>query len=222
MKPCIRTLAALCVAFACGAFPAAAFAASGSSSTELQTSSVLAQHVAEARQAAALQQEADQAAARAATQVANKVLPYDSATIDAVGTQEGTGHTVCCCEFACAYADAIIDGTINDHAWYGCGNCTWPNWGGGDSSYRVVGDGSDAQVLREAYDQISSGKPTVIHVTHAYGEHWIALIGYTGANDPDNLTLDNFIALDPWDGNRIVAGSEYALYGDGCEHVSER
>ncbi len=151
---------------------------------------------------------------------AYKQLAYDPALIEAVGTQEESGHTICCPSYACAYADAVMDGTVNDHEYYTCSCCTWTDWGGGDSSDRCVG--TDEELLREAYDQISAGKPTVIHVSWEGGEHWIALIGYEGAFDPDHLTLSNFIALDPWDGAQLNAGSAYELYGDGCEHVSDR
>ena len=151
---------------------------------------------------------------------ANMVLPYDPADIAAIGNQNESGHTICCPSYACAYADAVLHGTVNDHSYYTCSCCMWQDWGGGGSSYRCVG--SDEEVLREAYDQISSGKPVVTHVSWEYGEHWIALIGYENVTDPDNLTLSNFIALDPWAGQQINAGSKYSLYGDGCEHVSSR
>ena len=151
---------------------------------------------------------------------ANMVLPYDPADIAAIGNQNESGHTICCPSYACAYADAVLDGTVNDHSYYTCSCCMWQDWGGGDSSYRCVG--SDEEVLREAYDQISSGKPVVTHVSWEYGEHWIALIGYQNVTDPDHLTLDNFIALNPSDGAQIVASSGYSLYGDGCQHISER
>ena len=151
---------------------------------------------------------------------ANMVLPYDPADIAAIGNQNESGHTICCPSYACAYADAVLDGTVNDHSYYTCSCCTWQDWGGGNSSYRCVG--TDEEVLREAYDQISSGKPVVTHVSWEYGEHWIALIGYQNVTDPDHLTLDNFIALNPSDGAQIVASSGYTLYGDGCQHVSER
>lgn len=150
----------------------------------------------------------------------DKLLAYDSADIAAIGTQEQTGHTICCPSFSCAYADAVMDGTVHDHGYYSCSCCMWTDWGGGNSSDRYVG--TDEELLREAYDQIANGRPTVIHVAASYGEHWIALIGYAGAADPDHLTLANFIALDPWDGAQIVASDRFSLYGDGCEHVSER
>ena len=153
-------------------------------------------------------------------QKTNKILAYDPKLIAQIGTQEQTGHTICCPSFSCAYADCVMDGTVNDHSYYTCSCCTWTDWGGGGSSDRYVG--TDEELLREAYDQIAAGKPTVIHVTSGSGEHWIALIGYKNATDPDHLTLDNFIALDPWDGAKITASKRYSLYGDGCEHISSR
>lgn len=150
----------------------------------------------------------------------DKTLKYDRALIKKIGTQEKTGHTICCPSFSCAYADAILDGTVHDHSYYTCSSCTWPDWGGGNSSNRCVG--SDQELLREAYDQIKSGKPTVIHVAASYGEHWIALFGYHDAADPDHLTLANFVALDPWDGTEINPADRFTLYGDGCEHISDR
>ena len=154
-------------------------------------------------------------------QLAEKVLSYDRSDIDAIGTQEQTGHTICCPSFSCAYGDAVIDGTVNDHSYYTCSCCTWNDWGGGGSYCRSVG--SSEELLREAYDQISAGKPTVIHVTgYGSGEHWICLIGFKDAKNPDSLTLDNFVALDPWDGAEITASERYSLFGDGCEHISSR
>lgn len=151
---------------------------------------------------------------------ASKLLEYDRSLIEQIGTQEQTGHTICCPSFSCAYADAVMDGTVHDHDYYTCSWCTWTDWGGSASVDRCVG--TDEELLREAYDQISKGKPTVIHVAASYGEHWIALIGYENATDPDHLTLSNFIALDPWDASQINAGDNFVLYGDGCEHISDR
>ena len=173
----------------------------------------------------AIVEQAGEISAQVAEQVeaeskANKVLSYDPADIAAIGNQNESGHTICCPSYACAYADADLDGTVNDHSYYTCSCCTWQDWGGGGSSYRCVG--TDEDVLREAYDQISAGKPVVTHVSWEWGEHWIALIGYQNVEDPDHLTLDNFIALNPSDGAQIVASSGYALYGDGCQHVSDR
>ena len=157
---------------------------------------------------------------RSAIQPTDKLLKYKRSDIETIGTQEGTGHSICCPSFSCAYADAVMDGTVHDHGYYTCSWCTWKDWGGGGSYNRQAG--SADELLREAYDQITSGKPTVIHVTYGWGEHWVCLIGYQNAQDPDHLTLANFVALDPWDGAQVTASDRFSLYGDNCEHVSSR
>lgn len=161
----------------------------------------------------ATSQKAEQAMASRTT-----ILSYDPALIAEIGNQQSSGHWICCPGYACAYGDAIINGVANSHASYGCGCCTWPGWGGGNSSFRSLG--SDQALLREAYDSIAAGKPTVIHVTNG-SEHWICLMGYQNVDDPDELSLSNFVALDPVDGAQITASDRYTLYGDACEHVSD-
>ena len=162
---------------------------------------------------------AAQRAAEQAAEQCDKRLDYDPALIAAIGNQSTGGHTICCPAYACAYGDAILTGQANDHGAYGCGCCTWPGWGGGNSSFRSLG--SDEALLREAYDEIAAGRPTVVHVAGPYGEHWICLMGYQGVEDPDALSLDNFIALDPANGLEVTASYRYAPYGDACEHVSD-
>ena len=51
---------------------------------------------------------------------ANKVLAYDPAAIEQIGNQLSSGHSICCPSFSCAYADAVLDGTIHDHSYYCC------------------------------------------------------------------------------------------------------
>lgn len=213
-----------------------------SSQASLDSSSVLEQRekAAQAQAEASKKQEENRAAAEAAAIKAasgetiadtatplapsasshEKLLNVNQAALDAIGTQASTGHSICCPSFSCAFADAVLDGTINDHSYYGCGNCVWTDWGGGNSFDRDLG--SDAALLREAYDQISAGRPTVVHVAASYGEHWICLIGYTGVTDANNLELSNFICIDPWDGTQQNAGDRFTLYGDNCEHISSR
>lgn len=149
----------------------------------------------------------------------DKRLDYDPALIAAIGNQTAGGHTICCPGYACAYGDAILTGEARDHANYGCGCCTWSGWGGGNSSFRSLG--SDQALLREAYDEIAAGRPTVIHVAGPYGEHWVCLMGYREVEDLNTLTLDNFLCLDPATGAEAPATERYALFGDGCEHVSD-
>lgn len=150
----------------------------------------------------------------------DKLLTADPALIATIGTQETSGHTICCPAYACAYADSLISGVAQDHRSYGCGCCVWTGWGGGNSSYRSLG--SDKALLEEARENIARGYPTVIHVRASWGEHWITLVGYQNALQGADLTLDNFIALDPWDGAQITASSRYSLYGDHCEHISDK
>ena len=163
--------------------------------------------------------QAHQDAKRKAALKTDKTLEYDPALIAAIGNQTADGHMICCPAYACAYGDAIMTGVANNHASYGCGCCTWPGWGGGNSSFRSLG--SNSALLREAYDEIAAGRPTVIHVAGSWGEHWICLIGYRNVTNPDDLTLGNFIALDPVYGSEIVASDKYSLYGDFCQHVSD-
>ncbi|MEG1746760.1 MAG: hypothetical protein RR955_06440, partial [Raoultibacter sp.] len=96
-----------------------------------------------------------QEAQRARAAASDKTLACNPTLLAAIGTQETTGHSICCSTFACAYGDAFVTATANDHTMYGCGCCTWPGWGGGDSSFRDLG--SSNALLREAYDQIASG-----------------------------------------------------------------
>lgn len=175
----------------------------------------------QARTPVAVEGEVSLDAEAAARALRTKVLAYNREDIDAIGCQNESGHTTCCPSFSCAYADAVLDGTVNDHSYYVCYSCCWTDWGGGGSWDRSVG--GDEDVLREAYYQISAGKPTVVHVRGEYTSgHWIALIGFVDAVDPDHLDLSNFIALDPTDGQQINAAERYVLYGDGLQHISER
>lgn len=208
-----RAAAAVALALPLLAVPVSpAYADDGSTTGAASALSDVATRIQQAGDAA--KQRADELSLRV-----NRTLSYDPALIAAIGSQGSTGHWICCPGFSCAYGDAIIHGVANSHAAYGCGCCTWPGWGGGDSSFRSLG--TDQALLREAYESISAGKPTVVHVAGTAGEHWICLMGYRDVQDPDNLTLGNFIALDPVDGTQIVASDRYSLYGDACEHVSD-
>ena len=219
--------AAVSLGIACIAPSQAAFAVEKAPAIPLVRPAVLSAAVtlpgAAAEEAVAdLEQVRALAAQRAAEQAAeqcDKRLDYDPALIAAIGNQSTGGHTISCPAYACAYGDAIHTGQANDHGAYGCGCCTWPGWGGGNSSFRSLG--SDEALLREAYDEIAAGRPTVVHVAGPYGEHWICLMGYQGVEDPDALSLDNFIALDPANGLEVTASYRYAPYGDACEHVSD-
>ena len=207
----------LALVLALGAAAPAAFAAPAPSLPSNVSSSAPAAH---ADEPAASVAKGEAQLAWVIAQRTDKQLAIDPAALEAIGTQKDTGHGICCPSFACAYADAIIDGTVHDHSYYTCCQCTWTDWGGGGSFNRTAE--SPEALLREAYDQIAQGKPTVVHVSASYGWHWVTLIGYTQANDPDNLTLANFIALDPWDDSIVNAAEAFSLAGDLCQHISTR
>lgn len=218
--------AAISLGVACASPAQAAFATEGPLALPLDRPAIVApapsDRAAADEAAASLEQVRALAAQREAKRAAeqrDKRLDYDPALIAAIGDQSSGGHAVCCPAYACAYGDAILTGQANGHGAYGCGCCTWPGWGGGDSSFRSLG--SDEALLREAYDEIAAGRPTVIHVAGPYGEHWICLMGYRDVEDPDALTLDNFLALDPANGQEVTASYRYVPYGDACEHVSD-
>lgn len=156
--------------------------------------------------------------AKEAREAADKTLSCDPALLAAIGTQESTGHSICCAAFACAIGDAYANGIAQSHAYYGCTCCTWPGWGGGNSSFRDLG--SSQALLAEAYEQIRAGKPTVVHVAASYGGHWVTFVGYQNVTDPSALTLDNFICIDPWDGAQVTVSERFSLYGDNCQHIS--
>lgn len=229
-RPAVAICAALAVGLACFTPVGPAFAQDAAPLIAVAEAASLvpALSSAPATDAAdALEQVRALAAERAAQQEAQRLaerrdkrLDYDPALIETIGNQSAGGHTICCPAYACAYGDAVLTGQANDHGSYGCGCCTWPGWGGGDSSFRSLG--SDAALLREAYDEIAAGRPTVVHVAGPYGEHWICLMGYQDVENPDALTLDNFIALDPANGLEVAASYRYVPYGDGCEHVSDQ
>ena len=154
--------AAVSLGIACIAPSQAAFAVEKAPAIPLVRPAVLSAAVtlpgAAAEEAVAdLEQVRALAAQRAAEQAAeqrDKRLDYDPALIAAIGNQSTGGHTICCPAYACAYGDAILTGQANDHGAYGCGCCTWPGWGGGNSSFRSLG--SDEALLREAYDEIAA------------------------------------------------------------------
>ena len=164
------------------------------------------------------------AAQRAAEQAAeqrDKRLDDDPALIAAIGNQstQDNSYIICCPAYACAYGDAILTGQANDHGATGLRLLHVARLGRRQFVVPLarLRRGFAARGL---LDEIAAGRPTV-HVAGPDGEHWICLMGYQGVEDPDALSLDNFIALDPANGLEVTASYRYAPYGDACEHVSD-
>ena len=141
----------------------------------------------------------DAGEARITLQSNGRMLKFDQALINQVGLQHTGGS---CLGYAAAYAKTITTGTV--HTWaefdynggaYGesgfCGkNMT------DEFDCRVIG--SESEVLRTLYNAINDGHPVVLYVTTGSGsQHWVTVIGYEGVDNPDNLSTDNFIILDP-------------------------
>ena len=103
---------------------------------------------------------------------------------------------------AAAYAKTITTGAV--HTW---AEFDYNGGAYGESGFygknmedefdcRVIG--SESEVLRALYNAINDGHPVVLYVTTGSGsQHWVTVIGYEGVDNPDNLSTDNFIILDP-------------------------
>ena len=141
----------------------------------------------------------DAGEARITLQSNGRMLKFDQALINQVGLQHTGGS---CLGYAAAYAKTITTGTV--HTW-----AEFDYTGGayGESGFygknmtdefdcRVIG--SESEVLRALYNAINDGHPVVLYVTTGSGsQHWVTVIGYEGVDNPDNLSTDNFIILDP-------------------------
>ena len=141
----------------------------------------------------------DAGEARIALQSNGRMLKFDQALINQVGLQHTGGS---CLGYAAAYAKTITTGTV--HTW---AEFDYNGGAYGESGFygknmtdefdcRVIG--SESEVLRALYNAINDGHPVVLYVTTGSGsQHWVTVIGYEGVDNPDNLSTDNFIILDP-------------------------
>ena len=127
------------------------------------------------------------------------MIAYDQALIDEVGLQQQSRS---CLGYAAAYAQTITSGSI--HRWWEYDYNGGANGEGGfygrnmtdDFDCRVIDD--EDTVLRALYDAVNEGKPAIVFVTTASGsQHWVTVVGYENVDDPDNLSPDNFLMLDP-------------------------
>lgn len=137
--------------------------------------------------------------ARITLQSNGRMLKFDQALINQVGLQHTGGS---CLGYAAAYAKTITTGTV--HTW---AEFDYNGGAYGESGFygknmtdefdcRVIG--SEAEVLRTLYNAINDGHPVVLYVTtKSNSQHWVTVVGYENVDDPDNLTTDNFIVLDP-------------------------
>ena len=124
------------------------------------------------------------------------MLKFDQALIDQVGLQHASGA---CLGYAAAYASTITSGEVRSWVDYdnnkGQGSFFGKNMTD-EFDCRVIN--SESEVLRTLYDAVNEGHPVVLYVTtKSNSQHWVTVVGYENVDDPDNLTTDNFIVLDP-------------------------
>lgn len=127
------------------------------------------------------------------------MLAFDQSLIDEVGLQQQSRS---CLGYAAAYAATITSGEV--HRWW---EYDYNGGANGESGFygknmtdefdcRVIGD--EATVLRTLYDAINEGHPVILFVTTASGsQHWVTVVGYENVSDPNNLSTENFLMLDP-------------------------
>lgn len=139
-----------------------------------------------------------------------KTLFYQPALIEKIGHQSGGTalEKKACASYALAYCNAIITGKVTSPHSYWQGemtvDCVWSKGG-----YKTLSFSSEQEVLLEAYAQIAAGYPCILHVTGNTAQHWVTLIGYKNVTVPDAVTISDFVAIDPWDGQVLVAGERY-------------
>lgn len=142
----------------------------------------------------------------------NKILSYDSTLINRIGHQSnGTVlEKKACASYALAYCNAILTGTTpSPHVYWSSEtnvDCVWSKGG-----YTTISYSSEQAVLQAAYTQLVAGKPSILHVTGNTAQHWIAIVGCKKAVLPANLSVSDYVAIDPWDGKVITVSDKYKV-----------
>ena len=71
-------------------------------------------------------------------------------------------------------------------------------WAKGNIS--MSGAMSQSDALSIAYGQLSEGKPCMMYANHSYGPHAVVIVGVKEGADAGNLSPNDFLIIDPWDG----------------------
>lgn len=109
-----------------------------------------------------------------------------------------------CCATAYAAGLSIITGESHDSdKYYVGGECNW-----GDGNVKDETTSFDDSSCKTIYQNLKAGKPTIVHYTHGksgtqgvdWDNHYVLVVGIKDGADLNNLTLDDFIFLDPADG----------------------
>ena len=94
-------------------------------------------------------------------------------------------------------------------------------WYGGTTHYNKGGIGADISSFDAGtvYRALQNGKPTMINYRYANntGQHWVLIMGIRGGADINQLTYDDFYAIDPVTGSQVTLTSS-SKWG-GCTVV---
>ena len=80
--------------------------------------------------------------------------------------------------------------------------------------------GDEASMLKEAYKQLMNGKPSVFYAEHYFSPtssakcpHAVTIVGVSSTANPDALTMNDFLVVDPWGGvTKTLAEVNYCGY----------
>ena len=84
-------------------------------------------------------------------------------------------------------------------------------WAKGNIS--MSGAMSQSGALTTAYAQLSEGKPCMMYADHSYGPHAVVIVGVKEGADTNNLSPNDFLVIDPWDG-QTKSLSEIGYYSN--------
>ncbi|MCR5690631.1 MAG: RICIN domain-containing protein [Eubacterium sp.] len=159
-------------------------------------------------------------------------ISYNQSVLDAIGYQENGNsyEKKACASFAMAYSFAIVNNLTTKTCkkasdfWLSSTDvtCSWGMYNGVSpytGSWGTTYYTGAQQVLYKAYTELKSGRPCVLHVRNNTGSgttnHWVMLMGYQNVTDSSNLSLSNFICIDPWDGQVFTVTDKYTFYTSG-------
>ena len=154
-----------------------------------------------------------------------KVLNIDKQLLSQVGSMKAGDYT--CGAYAWAYCTTYRDKKVHKYSEYWRYNASYKayvaHWDGSSITYPV----NEKKALRKVYDVINSGKPCVLFVTQkSGGQHYIMVYGYTNVSDPNKMTKDNLVFVDPYaygsqqyyDGN---VGNIKKIGVEGSKHTQQ-
>lgn len=127
------------------------------------------------------------------------IIAFDQALIDQVGVQKQSRS---CLGYAAAYAETITSGRVHTWAEYDYNGGAMGEGGfygrNMTAEFECLSLYDEDSVLRTLYDSVNEGRPVVLFVsTGSGGMHWVTVVGYENVSDPNNLSLGNFLMLDP-------------------------